>query len=73
MKRLINELYQGHTDNRDQNWLTTGDRRGADRRQRTEPVLIDTRCDRARRASSGRRWVDEDNQNQQKIGIDIFV
>lgn len=73
VKRLVNELYQGHLEQRGSDWIEKGDRRAGDRRQRNENVLIDTRSSQSRRSRASRRWGDNNEDNQQKIGIDFYA
>lgn len=73
VKRLVNELYQGHLEQRSSVRIEEGDRRTADRRQCRETVLIDTRSPQSRRSQAGRRWGDINENNRQKIGIDFYA
>ena len=74
VQRLVKDLYRtGENDKRDGVFGQAEDRRQAERRQKAQKVMLDTRDTQSRRQSAGRRQRDNNPDNQHRVGIDYFV
>ncbi|MDH5444417.1 MAG: hypothetical protein OEY52_02605 [Gammaproteobacteria bacterium] len=74
VQRMVKDLYSfGEDDKREMVFGKTEDRRQEDRRQLSQTVILDTRENRSRRQSAGRRQKDENEDNKHKVGIDYYA
>lgn len=74
VQRMLKDLYDiGGDEKRDIVFGQADDRRRSERRQNQQPVMLDTRSNRSRRQSAGRREIDENEENRHGVGIDYFA
>jgi len=74
VQRLVKDLYAStHHEKRDFQTVQLLDRRQGERRITDKFVLLDTRANRSRRHSHGRRQHDDKPDNGHKVGIDYYI